>query len=74
MEELGVGDSTQLYAFPQGHNSPIFLSEEIVFRRFLLLVCNRGTTSFGAVFREQIFLFLNDLCFFLVFYLSSPFW
>ena len=44
MEELGVGDSTWLYACPQGHTSPTFLSEETAFGIFLLLVCNRRTT------------------------------
>ena len=55
MEELGVGDSTQLCACPQGHTSPTFLSEETAFGKFLLLVCNRRTTSFSAIARDKFF-------------------
>ena len=45
MEELGVGESTSLYACPQGHNSPTFSSEETTFGIFLLLMCNQRTTG-----------------------------
>ena len=59
MEGLGVGDSIWLCACPQGHTSPTFLSEEIAFERFLLLVCIRRTTRGQTLKTETTVLILG---------------
>ena len=49
-----------------------FLSEETAFGRFLLLMCNRRTTSFGAVAETNLFVPGRPL-FLLVFTFFPPF-